>query len=283
MIACVFPGQGSQKKDMIELLKGKYNKELEIASDILGESIQEICYDESKLNDTRYAQPVLFTIHELMYREYCMFHTEPQYLGGHSLGEYNALCAAKVLDFQEGIRLTKLRGELMALIKDGAMLAIINETHEKIQMIIQEYEGVSVANYNSFSQTVIGGLEKEIERLQKYLNNHNIINIKLNVSGAFHTPYMKQVEPSFRKYLENMNFCEPKKVVISNVTGTPYNKNNIVDNLCNHLFLPVRWIDVNLYMIRHGVNEVMQIGGGKTLNGFFRNVKDNYNNVLHEM
>lgn len=276
MIACVFPGQGSQKKEMIELLKGKYKEELEIANNILGESIQEICHNENKLNDTRYAQPILFTIHALMYKEYCAFHEAPQYLAGHSLGEYNALCAAKVFEFQEGIKLTKARGELMASIKNGGMLAIINQKYDKIQMIIQEYEGIYIANYNSFSQIVVGGLEEEIQRLQNYLNSHNIINIKLNVSCAFHTPYMKQVEPLFRKYLENMELCEPEKIVISNISGVPYNKNNIIDNLCKHLFLPVQWIDVNLYMIRHGINRVIQIGGGKTLDSFFRNVKRNY-------
>lgn len=269
----MFQGQGSQKEGMADQLLEKYEEEFEITSEILGESVKEIClHNDEKLRNTKYTQPILFLINDLMYREYCIYNEEPQYLIGHSLGEYNALCAAKVFSFEEGVKLTKIRGELMASVGEGSMLAIIDLPFEEVEEIIANFNRVYISNINSFAQVVVSGEKDEIRKLQSFLQKNNVKSVVLNVSGAFHSPYMAPVIPTFRETLEVIELSEPAKIVVSNFSALPYTKENIINNLCLHLTNPVRWVESNIYLKQQGVEKMVQIGQGHTLNAFARNI-----------
>src|SRR5881394_3655310 len=141
MATHVFPGQGSQQKGMGRDLFDRFPDRLAVADKVLGYSIKELCLDDPRgvLGETQYTQPALFVVNALTY-----FHTvestgkRPCYVAGHSLGEYNALLAAEVIDFETGLLLVKKRGELMSKVKGGGMAAIVGLSESQIGSILAE-------------------------------------------------------------------------------------------------------------------------------------------------
>lgn len=278
MKAYVFPGQGSQKIGMGAELFDKYKDLIVIADEILGYSLKELCLEDSKgnLNNTQYTQPALFAISALMYLEEKDNNSiQADYLAGHSLGEYTALFASGALDFETGIRLVKKRGELMAQATNGAMAAILRLDENKIRNIITEHNlsGVDIANYNSLSQTVISGLEKDIDNSISIFTNEGGKCVKLNVSGAFHSRYMKEASIEFRKELDEITFNKFKIPVIANVDALPYDEENIKDNLEKQMRSSVRWTDTVKFLIEKGIDDIQEIGPGAVLNGLIKKIK----------
>ena len=162
MLAYLFPGQGSQKKGMGLSLFEHYPELVKEADAILGYSIEDLCLNDPDdlLKQTQYTQPALYVVNALSYLERIKEDgKEPDYVAGHSLGEYDALFAAGVFDFATGLKLAKRRGELMAEARNGGMAAVIGMKENEIRKVIEENElqQIDIANLNSPNQIVISG------------------------------------------------------------------------------------------------------------------------------
>jgi len=278
MYAWVFPGQGSQKIGMGGELFHKYSELTEIADEVLGYSIKELCLeDNERLNKTEYTQPALFVVNALAYHEKLNdIGEKPAFLLGHSLGEYNALYAAGVIDFETGLRLVKKRGELMNKAKGGSMAAVLGLTEEKISMIIKEnsLKDIYIANYNSAKQIVLSGDKEAVENAKACFEKAGAMAYKiLNVSGAFHSPFMVDASREFGNYIKKFKFSKMESPVISNVTGKPYEEDNLTDILVKQIISSVKWAESIQYLLRRDITEIIQVGPGNVLTGMIRTIK----------
>src|SRR5215471_6592642 len=164
MLAFVFPGQGSQKKGMGQGLFEEVREFAGLEKDIdalLGYSVRKLCLEDpdNKLKETQYTQPCLYVVNALTYYKAIATGPKPDFVAGHSFGEYDALLAAEAFDFMTGLKLVKKRGELMSQAKGGGMAAIIGVPVEKSEAIVKTENliGIDFANYNSPVQTVLSG------------------------------------------------------------------------------------------------------------------------------
>jgi malonyl CoA-acyl carrier protein transacylase len=281
MKAYLFPGQGSQRKGMGENLFDEFPELTKKADKILGYSIKELCMNDpdQKLSQTQYTQPALYVVNALSYQKKIKESgKQVDYLAGHSLGEYNALQAAGVVSFEEGLKLVKKRGELMSQAKNGGMAAILNSSDEKIKVILQEagLATIDIANLNSPSQIVISGLRDDVNKAQPYFEKANAMFIPLNTSGAFHSRYMKEAETEYAKFVKKVKFSKPSIPVIANVTGNPYDLASVSKNLINQLSNCVKWTDSIMYMLAKGVVEFEELGVGDVLTKLTRAIKKEY-------
>lgn len=277
MIAFVFPGQGSQKKGMGQGLFDEvqeYTALEQQVDELLGYSMRQLCLEDpdNRLKDTQYTQPSLYVVNALHYYKAVAQGQHPDYVAGHSLGEYNALLAAGVFDFVGGLRLVKKRGELMAQARDGGMGAVIGLSGEKIAQVLAEngLSGVDVANFNSPTQTVISGPVAEIKQAGPLLEKAGArMYIPLQVSAAFHSRYMAPFADSFADFLAPLPFAAPKVTTISNVTAQPYPIENAAETirslLIRQITQPVQWTQSVRYLLQQGVTEVKEMGPGNVL------------------
>lgn len=276
MIAYVFPGQGSQYKGMGEELFDEFSYLIKEADEILGYSIKDLCmHDEGgRLSLTQYTQPALYIVNALTYlKKIKDSKVKATYVAGHSLGEYNALFAADVFDFGTGLKLVKKRGEIMSRMKKGTMAAIIGISKEEIDNILQEngFTSIDIANINTLTQTVIAGPEEDIQKAEHLFEDKGRYVI-LNVSGPFHSRYMKEASEEFSEYLEKFEFNEQKIPVISNVTARPHIKNEIKNNLVQQIVKPVNWTDSIRYIMGKDIKEIIQVGPGRVAQGLVDNI-----------
>ncbi|MGA8164398.1 MAG: ACP S-malonyltransferase [Waddliaceae bacterium] len=267
----VFPGQGSQKKGMGSALFDRFPEHVEQADRILGYSIRKLCLDNpnDKLSQTQYTQPSLFVVNALTYlQRTAETGRQPDYAAGHSLGEYNALFAAGVFSFEQGIRLVKMRGELMSQARGGAMAAVIGLEEEAIQRALSNagLTGVDLSNFNSPVQITISGPKEEIERAIDVLKNAGSrLVIPLNVSAAFHSRYMRDAERAFSTFLEQFDFSPPQIRVLSNYRAQPYEFEQIHENLTKQIARPVRWTETIQYLLKKPTPTFEEIGPGHVL------------------
>jgi malonyl CoA-acyl carrier protein transacylase len=280
MTTYVFPGQGSQTIGMGKDLFNRFPEFTSQANDILGYSITELCLEDSKqqLNLTQFTQPALFIVNVLSFFQ--KLHDTgkiPNYVLGHSLGEYNALFAAGVFDFATGIKLVQKRGELMSHAKEGAMAAVIGLNAEKIQAVLTEnnLNDVYVANYNSVTQIVISGAKKSIDAAIPIFEKSDArMIIPLKVSGAFHSPLMEEAKNEFVLFLNEFSFSPPKIPVIANLSATPYQIDSLNITLANQITHPVKWTESIQYLLSQQESEFEEIGPGTVLTGLITKIKN---------
>jgi len=266
----VFPGQGSQRKGMGAHLFDAFSELTAQADDILGYAIKDLCLNDSgnQLRDTRYTQPALFVVNALTYLQTLRQDpAKPDYVAGHSLGEYNALFAAGVFDFATGVQLVQKRGELMSQAPGGAMAAVLNCQESTVQQILREHhlEGLDVANFNAPSQLVLAGLRDDIQRAQAFFEFDDVKYIPLNVSAAFHSRYMKPAMEAFGRFLQDFSFAPPQIPVISNVCARPYLIEQLKANLTEQIIRPVRWTETIRYLMGKGAPTFEELGPGSVL------------------
>ncbi len=279
MLTYIFPGQGSQATGMGKDLFDKFFSITSKADLILGYSIKSLCLDnlQNQLQLTQYTQPALYVINALTYfNKMESAKITPDYFAGHSLGEYNALLAADVFDFETGLRLVKKRSELMSVAANGSMAAIVGLKPEVITTILTQHalNKVAIANYNSHTQTVISGEKNEIDRATVLCEEAGaMMVVPLNVSGAFHSPLMHHAQIEFAAYLSQFQFSLPTVPVISNVTAKPYQVDEIQKNLAEQISSSVRWVDTIEYLLAQGVTEFEELGPGTVLTGLIRRIK----------
>jgi malonyl CoA-acyl carrier protein transacylase len=278
MKAYLFPGQGSQRIGMGESLFDAFPDITETADAVLGRSIKELCLRDPnrQLGQTQFTQPALYVVNALTYRQRLKDTGErPDFVAGHSLGEYNALESAGAMRFEDGLELVKKRGELMSAAPKGTMAAVIGLTADKVGEILTAsgLAAVDVANYNAPTQIIISGLETDIRNAQACFEQHQAMYIPLNVSGAFHSRYMQPVLEEFSAFLQDFTFSMPEIPVIANVNGLPYRPGEITRNLVDQLTHSVRWLDSMHFLLQQGVAEFIELGPGDVLTKLIRSIK----------
>ena len=278
MKSYLFPGQGSQRIGMGEGLFDAFPDITATADAILGCSIRQLCLQDPdrRLGRTEYTQPALYVVNALTWRQRMTDTGErPDFVAGHSVGEYAALECAGVVSFEDGLKLVKKRGELMSTAPQGAMAAVIGLTAERIGEILAEdgLAAIDVANYNAPTQTIISGLEADIQGAQASFERHGGMYIPLNVSGAFHSRYMQPVLAEFADYLGTFTFAEPRFPVIANVDARPYQPGQVARTLTEQLTHPVRWLDSMHYLVQQGVEDFIELGPGDVLTKLIRTIK----------
>lgn len=281
MISYLFPGQGSQAKGMGETLFDEFPELTEKADNLLGYSIKDLCLiNESKqLNQTQYTQPAIYIVNALSYlRKIKQTGKTPDFVAGHSLGEYNALQAAGAMSFEDGLKLVKKRGELMAQVGQGAMAAVLRMSKDDIQYCLDcnSLSTIDIANYNGPTQIVISGLPENIKRAQAFIEQAGADFIPLNTSGAFHSRYMEPVKAEFARYLEQFEFADLQIPVISNIHAEPYRTDRIKVNLANQITHSVKWQQSMQYLFEQGVDEFEEIGNGDVLTKLMLSIKSHF-------
>ena len=274
----VFPGQGSQKKGMGEGLFEQFPDITAAANKVLGYSVQSLCLEDSdeQLNLTQFTQPALYTVNALTYLKNKQdTKRQPDFVAGHSLGEYNALLAAGVFDFETGLTLVQKRGALMAEAKGGGMAAVLGMNIKQIHEVIQNSgsKEVSVANLNAPQQTVLTGSKEGILEIKSAFESAGAKRyIPLNVSGAFHSPFMEPARKEFENFLKSFTFGSPTIPVISNVEAAPYPGDGVAELLAQQITSPVRWVETIQYLKKQFDPAFEEMGPGKVLRGLIRQI-----------
>ncbi len=270
--AWVFPGQGSQSvgmgADFQDLPGAKYK--FKIAEKILGWSVLDICQgDESTLARTLYTQPCLYVIESILVDLLAKKTGLPQLVAGHSLGEYVALYAAKVFDFESGLRLVKKRAELMDNAAGGKMAALMKFDRSQLNAALAETDNVVLANDNSKGQVVISGTPEAVKKIVDKVKAKRIMS--LNVSGAFHSPLMQEASAQFITVLDSVRFNDAEVPVISNVQPTPASsKEELKQRLAQQMTGSVRWREIMLQFTQAEITHIIEVGPGKALRGLLK-------------
>lgn len=252
----VFPGQGSQAKGMGKLLFDRYREQTELADSVLGYSIRTLCLEDPhrQLNQTQFTQPAIYVVNALSCLQKLEESGAPDYVAGHSLGEFNALTAAGCFDFATGLQLVRKRAELMAQAPEGAMAAVINASQAQIEQILRDngLDQIDIANLNTPAQIVISGAKAQIARAQDLFQQDRMQFIPLNTSGAFHSRFMAPAAQQFEAFLRQFDFHAPRLPVIANVTARPYRGDEVTENLTRQITGSVRWTETVEYLLTVG-------------------------------
>jgi malonyl CoA-acyl carrier protein transacylase len=285
MQAFVFPGQGSQKRGMGQDLFDTVREFAAVESDVdavLGYSLRRLCLEDpsSQLKETQFTQPSLYVVNALHYYQAIARGERPQFVAGHSLGEYNALLAAGVFDFLTGLKLVKRRGELMAREAGGAMAAVVGLSAEAIARVLVDASltSIDVANFNSPSQIVISGPATAIDLAQTVFEKAGArIVVRLQVSAAFHSRYVAEAARQFAASLDGVQLQAPRIPVIANVTGKAYPSNvdaaGIKSLLVQQITRPVRWTQSVEHLLSQGVTQFKELGPGNVLTRLVEQIK----------
>ena len=255
-------------KDVLELPEVKPT--LQQADEILGWSVAEICQSaEDKLSRTLYTQPCLYVVECVLADLMKARGHQPTLVAGHSLGEYVALYGAEVFSFSEGLQLVKHRAELMDSASDGMMAALIGFDLDQLTQQIQQTPGVVLANDNSAAQVVISGTVEAVESVLSTVKAKRAV--KLNVSGAFHSPLMTAAATEFQVVLDQVTFSPAKVPVLTNVDPTPATDAALLkQRLIQQMTGAVRWREISLQLPELGIETVVEIGPGKVLTGLIK-------------
>ncbi len=282
-VAWVFPGQGSQKIGMankiIDLPNAKHR--FDYASEVFEKNLFEICELKSDiknisddLNNTKNTQICLFLVESVLLDSLKDNDFKPTYIAGHSLGEITALYCADVLSFEDCVSLIKVRSGLMADTVKGSMAALINFDRDQLDLLVKEIDDLVIANDNSSSQVVLSGSEQALDNISKRIKAKRFL--KLNVSGAFHSPFMKEPSLQFSKYLDTLEFNQPSLPVISNSNPSLCNDpNELKVRLKNQMCNGVRWRETMDLMEENSILQMIEIGPSNVLSGLGkRHLKD---------
>lgn len=282
MNAYIFPGQGSQFSGMgLDLYKNSsLAKDLfEQANDILGFKITDIMFEGSAedLKETKVTQPAIF-LHSVILAKTLGDNFKPDMVAGHSLGEFSALVANGVLNFEDGLKLVSKRALAMQKacdIQPSTMAAVLGLEDSIVEKICASTEGVVVAaNYNCPGQLVISG---EIDAVNRACESLKAAGAKralvLPVGGAFHSPLMEPAREELAAAIENTTFSIPSCPIYQNVTAQAViNENDIKANLISQLTAPVRWTQSVQQMIFDGATVFTEVGPGNVLQGLVKKI-----------
>lgn len=282
MIAFMFPGQGSQTVGMgKEWAEGSpvAASYFQRANKALGRDIQSLCFNgpEAELTDTHNTQVAIYTVSCIAARLLFDQGLVPDYVLGHSIGEYAALYFARVYDFETGLLLVQKRADAMAKAASqnpGSMAAVIRLDPAVIEQTcreISEAEGapLSVAGFNSPEQTVISGATGLVQKATETLKAKGTKRVvTLNVSGAFHSGLMKGAQEEFQKVVAETTFQKPSTLFVSNHDGRPVTEvTQLKEHLPKQLTSPVRWTASLGFLKEQGCQAYVEVGVGSVLSG----------------
>jgi [acyl-carrier-protein] S-malonyltransferase len=285
VVGYLFAGQGSQYagmgKDLYESFpeaKAVFDK----ADKVLGFSISDLCFNGplDELTKTKNCQPAIVTASIACWQVYQAKHPQIDgYMAGLSLGEYSALVAAEALNFEDAIYLVRRRGQFMeeeAVKHPGGMLSIIGLDLAQVKEICAEVKS-EVANINCPGQVVISGSPEGIQKAVLLAKEKGAkLAVVLEVSGAFHSSFMREASLKLAKELDKIIVTTPKFPVINNVTAKPVlNPEDIKQSMIRQVSASVLWEDSMKFILAKGVTNFIEFGPGKVLKGLMRRIDSN--------
>ncbi|HEK9099212.1 ACP S-malonyltransferase [Bacillus pfraonensis] len=285
-LAFLFPGQGSQAVGMGRQLAENHKEVAKVfqkADEVLQESLSELIFEgpQEKLTLTTNAQPALLTTSFAILTALKEYDITPDYVAGHSLGEYSALVAAGALTFDDAVYAVRKRGEYMEEAVpsgEGAMAAILGADPDVLKQVTEEVtnEGyaVQIANMNSTKQIVISGTKQGVELASQRVKEKGAKRaIPLRVSGPFHSSLMKPAAKKFQGVLNEITIQNANVPVVANVTADCITHSaEIKEKLIEQLYSPVLWYPSIERMVEQGVDTFIEIGPGKVLAGLMKSI-----------
>lgn len=283
-VALIFPGQGAQFVGMgAEFVQAsEAAKKVFAQAEGVVENLSEVVFTgpAEKLTATAFAQPGIFAMSMAALaalKEHPKFaDITPRFTAGLSLGEYSALCASEVLNFEDTLRLVLKRGSFMeeaTQLKKGAMAAVIGFDQTQLESICKQV-GAEVANYNSPDQIVITGEAEKVEEASAKIKEAGAKRvIALDVSGAFHSSLMQPAADKFAKVLNEFDLQAAAIPLVSNVNGEPAESAEFIrTNLSRQITSSVQWIKTIESIAKEGVETFIEIGPGSVLKGLIRKI-----------
>jgi [acyl-carrier-protein] S-malonyltransferase len=293
MIAFLFPGQGSQYAGMGKDLAENFpaaRQVFEEADSTLGFKLSELCFNgpAEQLQLTENTQPAILTVSLAALRAMeSEGFPKPDFVAGHSLGEYSALVAVRALSLADALRTVRARGRYMqdaVPVGAGAMAAILGADLDIIEAACREASAGQVcspANVNSSGQVVIAGDVAAVDRAIELLKARGAKRaVKLNVSAPFHSALMMPAEERLSKDLERISFTDPEVPVVTNVDAAPVIQGDKArDALIRQVSRPVKWLSSVEFLISQGVQSFIETGPGKVLSGLMRQIDRSVSSV----
>ncbi|WP_077211489.1 ACP S-malonyltransferase [Bacillus dakarensis] len=286
-IAFIFPGQGSQTVGMGKSF-AESNEEVHSifkkADEKLKHPLSTIIFEgpQEELTLTTNAQPALMTTSIAILQAFKKSGIKPDYVAGHSLGEYTALVAANAISFEDGVYAVRKRGEFMEEAvpnREGTMAAVLgidrDILREVTENVTSEGHPVQLANINCPGQIVISGSRTGVELASQKAKEAGAKRVlPLEVSGPFHSSLMKPAAERLQGVLDEINIINAEVPVIANVSASEMTeKEDIKEKLIQQLYSPVLWEDSVRKMIELGVDTFVEIGPGKVLSGLVKKVE----------
>ena len=282
-IAFLFPGQGSQAvgmgKDLYENFEAA-KAVFDTADETLGKSVTTICFEgpEEDLKQTVNTQPSIVTMSiAAMEALRSQVNVTPDFVAGHSLGEYCAMFTAGVMSLESTLRAIQKRADLMGQTKGGSMAAVLNASEEQLKAALQEGSKVGyvdVANYNSPAQVVITGADDAVKAASDYLLANGVRRVvPLAVSGAFHSKFMEEAGKEFASFISGVELNNASIPVITNVDAEPtVEADDFRAKMPKQIYSSVHWTQTIQKMIEEGVDTFIEIGPGKVLAGLNKKI-----------
>jgi [acyl-carrier-protein] S-malonyltransferase len=283
-IAFIFPGQGSQYAGMGRDAAERWPLAAETfreADGALGYSISRLCFEgpEDQLKLTANTQPAILTVSVALARVLAEGGIKPDYVAGHSLGEYSALVAAGGLDFSEAVRTVHLRGKLMqeaVPAGEGAMAAIVGMNAEQVEGLCRDAaqdEVCSPANFNSPEQIVIAGARSAVERAVNLATDRGARAVPLPVSAPFHCALMRPAQQKLEPALRKLTFRRLAIPVVTNVEAAFVQEPEATrEALVRQVVAPVQWEWSITEMAARAVETFVEVGPGRVLCGLLRRI-----------
>jgi [acyl-carrier-protein] S-malonyltransferase len=286
-LAFLFPGQGSQKvgmgSELAESHPELYARYVDQAAEASGLPLRELSLEGpiERLTETDAAQPALFSLSLALNEAARELGLKPDFVAGHSLGEYTAAVAAGALDVADGMRVVSRRGALMAASQSerpGAMGAVIGLDAEELEKLCAQARDeaglVTLANLNSPAQTVVSGEEAAVERVIELADEAGAKRaLRLQVGAAFHSELMKPVQAKLDELMQTLDWSDTEVPMVANYSGQPIQEGEAVRQaLVAQIASPVRWVDCVGTLVDAGCTRFLEIGPGRVLTGLVRQI-----------
>lgn len=289
-IAVIFPGQGSQYVGMGQDFYQSYSEAkgyFDLADSIFASSLAKIIFDgpEDKLKLTTNTQPaILLTSLAIWEVIKCEINIQPDFMAGHSLGEYSALTAAGSIKIEDALLLVRKRGQFMEEAVpngEGTMAAVMGMNREELEKLCNEISNnghsVELANINTSNQIVISGSTKGVEQVSELAKDRGARRvIPLSVSGPFHSRLMNPAKKQLEQAVNKATLNDALIPVVTNVTARPVTlASEIKNNLIEQVVSPVLWNHSIEWLIEAGVDTFIEVGPGKVLAGLVKKINKN--------
>jgi [acyl-carrier-protein] S-malonyltransferase len=281
LVAFCFPGQGSLEAGMGREIAAAHPEALEVfrrGSEAAGIDLQRLCFEatEAELLETEVQQPALVATSLAVLAAIRARGIKPDFVIGHSVGEFAALAAAGALKVEEAIGLVRERGLAMAeaaKTNPGSMAAILGLDDEVVERICRRILNVWPANYNCPGQIVVSGENPAVDEACEAAEIEGARRaVKLRVSGAFHSPLVARAADRLRPALDRVKFSEPSAPFMSTVTARIENAKRMGPLLVEQLTAPVRFTQSAQALVREGVHTFVEVGPGNVLSGLVKRI-----------